>query len=132
MDTAKKLRILRRERKLSQENVAAAMGLDRTTYVKYENGSSIKQNLQKLADFFGVSTDYLLGREDAPTLVLEHITEPKSLQNEILYGTLAREDTFTESELEHLKKYHLLTSEQKSAIDCLTSHYIRLLSKEAL
>lgn len=39
------------------------MYIDRTTYVKYETGSSEPNfaTLVKLAEYFGVSTDYLLG-----------------------------------------------------------------------
>lgn len=66
MNTSKKLRILREGKKLSQEEVANMLGIDRTTYAKYENGGSIKRNVQKLANFFNVSIDYLLGN-DAPS-----------------------------------------------------------------
>lgn len=63
MTTAQKLRKLREEKELSQEECAKLLGIDRTTYAKYENGGSIKRNVEKLASFFNVSTDYLLGRE---------------------------------------------------------------------
>lgn len=63
MTTADKLRKLREEKELSQEECAKLLGIDRTTYAKYENGGSIKRNVEKLASFFNVSTDYLLGRE---------------------------------------------------------------------
>ena len=62
MKTAHILRELRQDRNMSQNEIAKALGIDRTTYVKYEHGGSIKRNLPKLADFFNVSTDYLLGR----------------------------------------------------------------------
>ena len=65
MTTAQILRRLRNDKHLSQKDVADALGIDRTTYVKYENGGSIKKNLQELANFYSVSTDYLLGRNNA-------------------------------------------------------------------
>lgn len=65
--SAEKLKELREEKNMSQAECARAMGLDRTTYVKYENGGSIRRNVEKLAKFFNVTTDYLLGNSDDPT-----------------------------------------------------------------
>ena len=59
------LKILRKQKGLYQKDVATFLGVDRTTYVKYENGVSEPDNdtLVKLAELFNVSVDYLLGRE---------------------------------------------------------------------
>lgn len=59
------LKILRKQKGLYQKDVANFLGVDRTTYVKYENGVSEPDynTLVKLAEFFNVSVDYLLGRE---------------------------------------------------------------------
>jgi transcriptional regulator with XRE-family HTH domain len=49
---------------LSQEQVARLLGVDRSTISSYE--SNVRQppldTLSRIADVFGVSTDYLLGR----------------------------------------------------------------------
>lgn len=60
------LRQLRTEKNLSQKDVANAIGVDRTTYTKYETGKSQPDftTIQKLAEFYSVSVDYLLGRTD--------------------------------------------------------------------
>ena len=60
-----RLRKLRTERGLLQKDMAAYLGIDRTTYVKYEKGDNEPNNevLIKLANYFNVSTDYLLGNE---------------------------------------------------------------------
>lgn len=52
-----------------QKDVAQRLKIDRTTYVKYETGQSEPnfEMLSKLADLFGVTTDYLLGRADGPS-----------------------------------------------------------------
>ena len=57
-----RLKILRQEKKLLQKDVAQAINVGRTTYVKYENGDSepSMKILVALATFFDVSTDYLL------------------------------------------------------------------------
>ena len=62
--TANKLKSLREAKGMSQADCAKALGIDRTTYAKYENGGSVKRNVEKLASFFSVSTDYLLGRPE--------------------------------------------------------------------
>ena len=44
------------------------LGISLTAYQKYEHGTAEPNfdNLSKLADFYGVTTDYLLGREPLP------------------------------------------------------------------
>lgn len=62
------LRDLRTSKKLNQSRLAELLGVSLTAYQKYEHGTAEPNfdNLSKLADFYGVSTDYLLGREPAP------------------------------------------------------------------
>ena len=69
----KRLRQLRTNKKLTQKDVAEFLGVDRTTYVKYETGASEPNfdTLQRLATFFGVSTDYLLGTETKMPVLTE-------------------------------------------------------------
>lgn len=56
-------------RELSQVELAKLLNLSQSTIAYYElNRKEPSQNtLQRLADFFGVSVDYLLGRTDIPT-----------------------------------------------------------------
>ena len=63
------LKMLRLSHKLTQQEVANILGVDRTTYVKYETGKSEPtfETLVRLADYFDVSTDYLLGTSSAPS-----------------------------------------------------------------
>ena len=120
MDTAQRLRRLRRERGLSQDSVASALGIDRTTYVKYENGGSIKQSLQKMADFFGVSTDYLLGRDEESMILREH-RYGDNVGN-LGFDVPRTTDLLTGSELAHMEKYRAITPEQRDAVDCLMDY----------
>ena len=62
------LKELRKEKKVSQCDVATALGVTRSAYGNYELGVREPDyaTLIKLADYFGVSTDYLL-RGDQPT-----------------------------------------------------------------
>ncbi|MGP1365924.1 MAG: helix-turn-helix domain-containing protein [Schwartzia sp. (in: firmicutes)] len=64
MDTGKRLRTLREERGLSQEEVANAIGVSRVAYLKYESGENRPvRKLKELSRFFNVTTDYLLGND---------------------------------------------------------------------
>lgn len=55
---------LRKAAGLTQGDLAKQLGLDRSSYAYYETGVSLPnfENLKRLADIFGVTTDYLLGR----------------------------------------------------------------------
>ncbi|HFI0019306.1 MAG: helix-turn-helix transcriptional regulator [Streptococcus suis] len=61
-----KLKTLRKENNLTQEELAQKIGVNLRTLQKWENGeSSIRtKNAEKLAKHFGVSVGYLLGYED--------------------------------------------------------------------
>ena len=64
----KRLRELRIQKNLNQLDMANFLGCTTATYNRYEVGSREPdiQTIIKLADFFSVSTDYLLGRTDKP------------------------------------------------------------------
>lgn len=79
--TAERLKTLRREKKLSHEKLSAVLkaqfeiSISRASLIDYENtdvqsvkaGAAGKMSVDRiaaLADFYGVSTDYLLGRSD--------------------------------------------------------------------
>jgi len=56
------LRFLRKERNLTVRDIEALTGIRNNTYSRYETGvlDLSTQNIKKLADFYEVSTDYLL------------------------------------------------------------------------
>lgn len=64
MNFGKLLVQLRTERKILQKELAAYLNVTVGTISNYENGVHTPDlmTLCKLADYFGVSTDYLLGR----------------------------------------------------------------------
>lgn len=57
------IRALREDRDLKQREVADVLNIAQNTYSQYENGliEWTAPVLVKLADFYGVSVDYLLG-----------------------------------------------------------------------
>lgn len=69
MEFQNRLYRLRRERGVSQEELANVVGVSRQAVQKWESGASRPDmdNLTALADYFGVSLDYLIrGREQEP------------------------------------------------------------------
>lgn len=62
---AKQLVYFRKRKGVTQQEVADDLGFSRATYAHYEIGRREPDNemLQKLADYFDVSTDILLGRK---------------------------------------------------------------------
>ncbi len=60
-----KLRSLRKERNMTQVDLAKALGLDKSSIAKYESAGIIPsvETLQKIAAFFNVSIDYLLNAQ---------------------------------------------------------------------
>ena len=59
---------LRQKEDLLQRDIADQLHIDRSTYSYYERGKTNPplDILIKLADYFGVTTDYLLRREAQP------------------------------------------------------------------
>lgn len=58
-----RIRTLREDRDLRQIDVSNATGIDQKTLSNYETGKTNPDSFAiiKLAEFFGVTTDYLLG-----------------------------------------------------------------------
>ena len=63
---AKRLFLLRQERKLTRKAVAEELHIVERTYQRYENAERepTASVLVELADFYGVTIDYLVGRTD--------------------------------------------------------------------
>ena len=65
---SERLKQLRKERKLTQQNLADHLGVQLRTYQYYESADDSHrpdlETLVVLADFYGVSVDYLIGRSD--------------------------------------------------------------------
>ena len=60
-----RLRDLREDHDMTQAQIAAILGIDQRVYSIYETGKRDipLSHLVTLADYYKVSTDYLLGRE---------------------------------------------------------------------
>lgn len=64
----KNLRSIREDRDIKQKDIAKVLNVSQNTYSQYETGiiSLTAEILLKLADYYGVSIDYLLDRTNNP------------------------------------------------------------------
>ena len=62
----RRLRDLSEDHDKTQQDIADILGTSPTMYARYERGANELplRHLLKLADYYGVSADYLLGRSD--------------------------------------------------------------------
>lgn len=71
------LKNLRTGRGLTQSRLGAAVGLSKAVISKYENGMGYPtfDVLIRIADYFGVTTDHLLGVSRSKTIDVSMLTE---------------------------------------------------------
>lgn len=98
--TASRLRRLRDWKAMSQEDVARALGITRTAYVKYETGlTTPSRKLKELSHLFDVSVDYILCTEkDEQDISLKHLSPALRTQ---------------------VKKYLYLSQKSRSVVDII-------------
>ena len=96
---------LRENKQLKQFEVANLLNINPVTYNRYEKGEREPDHkmLKKLAIFFNVSTDYLLGLTDIPDIIDDYIKKSNIKQ------TLLNND-----EKELLELYCEIPSESKT------------------
>lgn len=91
-----KLRELRTSKGLTQKDVAIAIGVSPQSYGYYENqvNKPDPDTLIKIADFFGCSIDYLLGRENDFGVIENKNLNLTKTQSELLtsFNLLSLED----------------------------------------
>jgi transcriptional regulator with XRE-family HTH domain len=123
MSLAKKIVQLRKERNLTQKELASIVGVHFSHMSRYERGISLPSVdvVKKLAQIFHVSADYLLF-EESPVMVPADITDQELLQQfERISRLSEREKSAVKTILEALiLKHHLeemLGVKQPSADD---------------
>ena len=106
-----KLNELRRSKGENQQDTADFLGVSRVTYTRYENGSREPDfdTISKLANYFGVSTDYLLGMDKLPKRAIKKrwvpilgwiLAGPPVISDENIIGYVEMpEDAFPNDEL---------------------------------
>lgn len=69
-----RIALLREKRGLTQEELSNKIGISRAALSHYETNRREPdyETINKIANFFNVTIDYLLGRTDQPQTVLDH------------------------------------------------------------
>lgn len=85
---ANRLRELRKSNKLSQSDMAERLNISTSAYGYYEQGKSdlSSETINKIADMFNVTTDYLLGRSSNPHTSNKNKTQADELEQEFPEG----------------------------------------------
>lgn len=102
-----RLRLLRNNKELSQQDFAKQIGLSKSSVNMYERNDREPnlETLEKIADYFNVDLDYLLGKSDFPNKyawlasVSEAPEEPKVPANANLIRIAARDGSYQERRL---------------------------------
>lgn len=105
MNNMKKIRELLQ---LTQVKVANDLKLSRQVYNFYENGkrNPDMQTLIKIADYYGVSIDYLLGRTN--------VIKPENIDEDDLLSKINTADSETKASVEQFLNYLLYEKERKN------------------
>lgn len=106
MEFKDRLKETRLNKNLTQKEVADYFKTSPQSYAQWEKGlrNPSAENLQKLADFFNVSTDYLLGKTDIPDSESD-IDLDFAIDNSVAYDGTPITDDDREIIKNYLKEY---------------------------
>lgn len=90
MTLSEKLQALRRQKNLTQEEVAQALYISRTAVSKWESGRGTPSidSMMAIARFYGVTVDALLTGDEALNLAREEARQTKSRLCDVVFGLL--------------------------------------------
>ena len=105
---AKRLTNLREKKNLYQKDIAEISNIEQATVSNWEKGKRIPDSemLIKLANFFEVSVDYLLGNDTTLTTKEEELKEIEALKQLLIKnGFMKSNEDLTNKELDRLMKF---------------------------
>lgn len=90
MDFSKKLQELRKQKGLTQEQLAQSLYVSRTAVSKWESGRGYPSidSLKEIAKFFSVTVDQLLSGEEVLTIAQEDQKQKQSHFRDLVFGLL--------------------------------------------
>lgn len=107
MTIGTKIRTLRKQRKMTQEEVGKMLGLQRAAIQKYENDAVENipvKTVEKLAILFSVSPMYLLGWEDNDQKLSQEVKTIRSVQESFGKSAVSALELFTSLNVEGQSK----------------------------
>lgn len=102
MTTFERIKKLAKNRGVTLQKVANELGFGESTLYKWKNQTPNGEYLSKVADYFHVSVDYLLGREDDKE-AQDQKDLKKFLDDNLNYGMTYDGENLTEEDRERLK-----------------------------
>ena len=119
MKFGEKVRKLRKEKKITQQEVADIIGVSRRTYISYEQDGRYPRKREiytKLAEIFGVDTNYLLMEDEDVFLASERDGKNGKAQADELVAELS--GLFAGGELSEADRDAVMIALQKAYFDC--------------
>ena len=111
-----RLKELRKMNGITQKELAEHLGFTHVAVVKWENGQREPDfsTVVKIARFFNVSTDYLLGKTDEPSIILanEKISVPAQYED-VLVALNEGDKNLTQDDIGRIVSFIKFTREQK-------------------
>ena len=94
---SKRIKALRQERNKTQADIAAVLKIIRTTYGEYERGRIMPpmDKINALADYYGVTLDYLIGNTNNVTESTENKLDVSNSVKEIIEYLQNEQSTLT-------------------------------------
>jgi transcriptional regulator with XRE-family HTH domain len=123
---AERLRKLRISKGISQEHLANVLGVKQQTIGKWEKAVTVPRlpMLQKIANYFDVTTDYLTGLSDIP-----HTSSEKAIQ---VTATFDTQRVLTAEDISLLEAYHRASDRDKNIVDAVLKPSVACASKEEI
>ena len=112
MLVGRRIKELRIKKGLSQQQLGEIIGVTKVSVCGYENGSRVPslETFEQMAELFGTTTDYLLGREVM-------IKNPNTRE---FAGTISEDDVNLITELKHYNNlYNKITKDIKRSINLI-------------
>ena len=109
-----KLLRLRKEMKMTQDDVAKILGMSRTSFSKYENGNSAPplQVLRKIAAIYNVGLEYLIFDENTSIRLNDSHSEDENTSA----VPVSKITELRPVEKQIIGKYRILTDEEKKQL----------------
>lgn len=106
------LKQIRKANKFTQQDLADAVGIERSTYASYETGRNKPDVilLKRIANVFGVSSDFILEIDPTQKLNLSDLSVAYKKKGSQLMSTLSKDEKAV------IAKYRLLTDEKKEKL----------------
>ena len=101
-----RLKALRRQKKLSQTYMGKLLGVTQASYSLWEKGlrEPSFSTVCEIADFFGCSADYLLGRTDIPNAYIQE-TPAELADVGVTEVTKTKDEPLTAQEIEEIRRF---------------------------